>query len=389
MFEWPLVDWDVLRRTRRERVAAVMRRLEVDHLLLTGHDNIRYATDYRSMLVSDGFDWYAAVVDEVGEATIFVPYVSEDVAAPQPDLPWVKAFVATPSWTPSVTQEAIWLRLLVREIRRANARRVGVDFLTFQFVDGLRKELPGVEFVSAAQALYDARRVKTADEIRLLEAASTVNALAISAALSRLVEGMTDFDVLAIAMEGLQRAGVEFLTHSVCVARDDQLSGNWFARGKRLWEGDAFFFDIGCYGVGGYASDVCRTGFVGEPPAEVRKGYVALLEAYRAGQAMARPGVRVSEIDRTINDALRKQGRRETPYSMGHGVGLRVCELPIIYRPDMMTTDAVLEEGMVIALEPETTVALLEGPVVLKVEDNFLVERAGLRRLSMSGYGPS
>lgn len=387
MYEWPTVDWGRLRRARWANVERAMDRIGVDHLLVTGHDNIRYATDYRSMLVAEGFDWYAALVDASGESAIFVPYVADDVAAPQPDLPWVKKFVATPSWAPAITQEGIWLRLLAREIRQTNARRVGVDFLVSQFVDGLRKALPTVEFVSAAQALYDVRQVKHPEEIRLLEAASTVNALAVSAALSQVIEGMTDFEVLAIAMERLQASGVEFLTHSVCVTRDVLVSGNWFAKGKRLWQGDTFFFDVGCFGVGGYASDMCRTGFVGEPPLAVRRAYGALLEAYVAGQAIARPGVRVSEIDRTINEALRAQGLKDTPYSMGHGVGLRACELPIISRPAMMATDAVLEEGMVIALEPETTVTVGDTPVVMKVEDNFVVERAGLRRLTLSGYG--
>ena len=169
MYEWPVIDWGALRAGRRQRVADVMRALNVDHLILTGHDNIRYATDYRSVLVSDGFDWYAALVGESGEATIFVPYVSEDVAAPQPDLPWVKAFVATPSWSPSVAQEPIWLGLLAREIRRANARRVGVDFLTFQLLDGLREELQTVGFVAAGQELFATRQVKQPEEIRLLE----------------------------------------------------------------------------------------------------------------------------------------------------------------------------------------------------------------------------
>lgn len=387
MYEWPSVDWTNLRAGRRVRMGGLMRELGVDHLLLTGHDNIRYTTDYRSLLVAEGFDWYAALVDQAGEAVVFVPYVDEDVRAPQPDLPLVTRFVGTPSWVPSVTQEAIWVHLLARELRRARARCVGLDFLPFQFVEALRKELPTVEFVSAADPLYRLRQVKLPEEIVLLEAASRVNALAVSAALSEVQEGMTDFDVLAVAMESLQRAGVEFLSHSVCVARDTLVGGNWFAKGKRLWAGDAFFFDIGCFGVGGYASDMCRTAFVGEPPRHVREAYRALLEAYAAGQALARPGTRVSEIDRVINEALRKQGFEDTPYSMGHGVGLRACELPIIYRPPMMTTDAVLEERMVISIEPETTVKVDGVPVLLKLEDNFVVERGGLRRLTPTGYG--
>ena len=143
---------------------------------------------------------------------------------------------------------------------------------------------------------------------------------------------------------------------------------------------------MGCYGVGGYASDMCRTGFIGEPPRAVKKAYDALLEAYRAGQEVARPGVRVAEVDRTINAVLAQQRLPTTPYSMGHGVGLRACELPIIYRPDMMVRDEVLAEGMVISLEPETVVESRGHPVVLKIEDNFVVERHGLRRLTLTGY---
>jgi Xaa-Pro aminopeptidase len=363
-----------------------MRETQTDYLLLTGHDNIRYATDYRSMLISEGFDWYAALVEASGEAIIFVPYVAEDTAHPQPDLPWIRKFVATPSWVPSMSQAAIWVRLLAREIRAAGARRVGVELLTFQFVDDLRKELPHVDFVSVAESLYRMRLVKTIDEIRLLEAASEVNALAAATTRARTVEGMTDFEVLAIAMEALQRAGVEYLTHSVCVTRDSPLAANWFAKGKRLWGGDTYFFDIGCYGRGGYASDMCRTGFVGEPPGSVRRAYARLLDAYRTGQDKARPGIHVSTLNRVVNDVLTKEHLPTTPYSMGHGVGLRACELPIIYRAEMMVEDVVLQEGMVIALEPETTVEVDGTPVVVKVEDTFVVESQGLRRITPCGY---
>jgi Xaa-Pro aminopeptidase len=138
-------------------------------------------------------------------------------------------------------------------------------------VDGLRDQVGGVELMPIGRELYELRQVKTTDEIRLLEAASAVNALATAKARAAVVEGMTDFEVLAIAMGEMQRAGAEFLTHSVCVTRDSPQSVNWFARGRRLWAGDAFFFDVGCFGQGGYGSDICRTGFVGAPPASVRR----------------------------------------------------------------------------------------------------------------------
>jgi Xaa-Pro dipeptidase len=54
-----------------------------------------------------------------------------------------------------------------------------------------------------------------------------------------------------------------------------------------------------------------------------------------------------------------------------------------------MDRDEVLEEGMVIALEPETAVDVAGRTIVLKVEDNYLVTNDGLRRLTDAPYALS
>ena len=190
--------------------------------------------------------------------------------------------------------------------------------------------------------------------------------------------------MLAMAMASLQSAGVEFLSHSLCNVRRG--SGTWFAVGQVLREGDAYFFDIGCYGAGGYASDMARTGFVGKPPRAVSDACRHLVEAHHVGESTARPGVRPSVVHEAINDYLRRQGLPVTPYALGHGVGLRACELPTIHRADRMARDQVLKAGMVISLEPETSVTIGDVPILLKIEDNYVVERDGLRRLTDARY---
>jgi Xaa-Pro aminopeptidase len=207
-----------------------------------------------------------------------------------------------------------------------------------------------------------------------------VNCAAADAAIDGARPGMTDYDVLSIAMASLQSAGVEYLTHSLCNIRRG--SGTWFAVGQTLREGDAFFFDIGCYGKGGYASDIARVGFVGEPPAEVARAYHHLLEAHHIGEEAARPGVKVADIHAAINGCLHRQGFPITPYGTGHGIGLRACEPPTIQRRDRTSRDEALIEGMTIALEPETQVELDGAAILLKVEDNYVVESSGLRRLT-------
>jgi Xaa-Pro aminopeptidase len=377
--DWPQIDWTALRSYRWEKVKAVMDENNLDHLLLMGFDNIRYATDYRTQIIAEATDWCAALVDSSGAVDIFVPWIDEVRADPEPDLPWIRAVHPLPSWTPAAPHAPYWAKIITGVM--GSARRIGVESGIFEIVEALKVTLPDVEFVEISTALYIAREEKHPLEVELLRAASIVNASAAEHALRHAQAGMTDYDVLALVMSYLQTHGVEFLSHSLCNHRRG--TGTWFAAGSTLAEGDAFFFDVGCYGLGGYASDIARTGFIGEPNKEIQKAWGLLHEAYEIGQDMAKPGVKVSKVHNTVNEFLEKAGLPRTPYSMGHGVGLRACELPTIHRSDRMQNDEILQEGWVISLEPETAVEYKGQPMLLKIEDNFVVGRDSLEKLSV------
>lgn len=358
-------------------VRSVFDHLGCDRLLLTGFDHIRYALNYRTQVVGEGYDWFAATLDPEGGATVFLPWIDEPSSETSTRGTEIALRPLT-SWAPAATHPAFWARTVSESLRGAS--RVGVDLVDSALLEGLRSALPDVTFVSASADLYEIRKVKSADEQVLLETASRLNAAAAEAALAQARVGVTDFHVLTGAMAYLQERGAEHLSHSLCNHR--RASGSWFAEGTVLGEGDAFFFDIGCYGPFGYASDIARTGFVGEPPVAVQRAYDGLLKAYAVAQDHARPGATASAIQQAVNDCLAKQGLPITPYGVGHGVGLRICELPTIHRRDRMDVDAVLVEGEVIALEPETTVWSGDTRIVLKIEDNFVIESDGCRLLS-------
>lgn len=386
MRDWPEVDQAALRRHRMERTAELMAGVDVDHLLLTGFDDLRFVTDFRSLIIAEGFDWFAAIVDRDGGFELFVPWIDEEHAEPDPDLPNLRVTHPMPSWAPASTHLGYWVATLARRLRAAGARRLGFELVLGDLLDALRSELTQVEFVPVATELHDLRMEKHPIELELLAAASAANSRAADAAMEAAAAGMRDYDVLAVAMQHLQSQGVEYLSHSVCNVRRG--TGTWFAVGNELREGEAFFFDIGCYGRGGYASDMARTAFVGEPPEPVREAYKHLLEAHRVGEETARPGVRASEVHEAVNAYLRGCGLPITPYSVGHGIGLRACEVPTIHRADRIARDQVLRENMAIALEPETGVEVDGRFVLMKVEDDYVVEAGGLRRLTDASYGP-
>jgi Xaa-Pro aminopeptidase len=384
MYQWPAVDFAALRGARMERVSELMRERQLDHLLLSSFDTIRQTTDFRATLTYDSnYDYYAALVAADGQATLFSCDVGEDLDEPMNGLPWITRRVASPSWQSFWAHPATYSKLLAKELRRVGAKRVGIDVLPFDVTDALRAELPDVELVPVLRDLLWVRRVKLPDEVRLLEASCEVLSLCASAAMEGFVEGMTDHEVVTLADETAHKHMVEWISHSVIVAQATPKKAAWLPHGRRIWGGEVFFVDYGVIGRGGYTGDFCRTAFAGEPDPVVAAAHRKLLDAKAAGEAFAKPGVKGSEVARVVNDALRAHGLPPTSYAVGHGIGLRMVEVPSVYRAELMDHDDVLEEGMALCLEPSTSVELPSGEVVgMKEEDQYMVTATGLRKLT-------
>ncbi len=384
MYQWPAVDAAALRAARMEPISQFMADQRLDHLLLASFDTIRQATDFRATLAYDSnYDWYATLVAADGESTLIACDVGEILDGPMPNLPWITRRVPAPSWQSFWAHPQTYARILAQELKRVGAKRVGVDVLPFDTVAALRALLPELELVPVLRDLLWARRIKLPDEVRLLEASCDVLSLCASEAMTGFVEGMTDHEVITLADETALKHQVEWISHSVIVAQATPKHATWLPNGRRIWAGDVFFVDYGVIGQGGYTADFCRTAFAGEPPAEVARAHGALLEAKAAGEAFAKPGVKGSELAAHVNGELKGRGLPPTSYAMGHGIGLRMVEIPSLYGSDLMDHDDVLEEGMCICIEPSTAVELPSGEVVgMKEEDQYMVTATGLRKLT-------
>ena len=378
MYDWPPVDEAALLADRRARVADVMAEEGLDGLLLSGFDNIRYATGFRANLTYDSnYEWYAALLDRDMAGTLLACDVGDALDGPVPGHPTITRRVGAPSWQAAWAQPETYARLLAAELR--GMRRVGVDVLPFDVADALRGELT---FVPVAGALLRKRMIKTADEIRLVEAACDVASLAMSAAMEGFAEGMTDVEIVNLANDVSLRCGAEWISHAVITVQSTPSRASWLPTGRRVGSGDTFFVDYGVYGAGGYASDFCRTHVAGTAPDAVWEAHASLREALAEGEAAAGPGMRGSEIAATVNGALEDRGLPPTSYAMGHGIGLRLVEPPSLFRADRMDRDEPLAEGMTLCIEPSTAVAV-DGEVVgLKEEEQYVVTATGLRRLT-------
>lgn len=97
----------------------------------------------------------------------------------------------------------------------------------------------------------------------------------------------------------------------------------------------------------GYWADSCTTICVGTPTAEMRRLHDACRRTLDEVIAAARPGAKAGDIDELARSRMADAGY-QYPHHTGHGVGAGYHEEPRI----VPGSDAVLEAGMVLALEP-------------------------------------
>src|SRR5207237_207224 len=147
--------------------------------------------------------------------------------------------------------------------RGVTTGRVGVEErMRFFVFNGVRKEAPGIEYVSADPVTAGCRMIKSPAEIALMQRASDITIAAYKAALGSLREGMTERDLSAWISAAYRALGV----NGFAMASFGKYTA--FPHGsiepQKLREGDIVLIDDGCT-VDGYQSDITRTTVFGKP----------------------------------------------------------------------------------------------------------------------------
>lgn len=137
-----------------------------------------------------------------------------------------------------------------------------------------------------------------------------------------------------------------------------------------------------------YCSDLQRTFYVldegeSQAPAEVQKGFEAIVTAIDLACQGLVPGVKGREIDTIARDHIVSQGYAEYPHALGHQVGRFAHDGTALLGPAWekyaKKPFEPMEEGMVFTLEPRLTVP---GHGVVTIEEMVVVKKEGAEYLS-------
>jgi len=122
----------------------------------------------------------------------------------------------------------------------------------------------------------------------------------------------------------------------------------------RLERGDILAVDIGVT-FDGWVADAARTFPVGEVTPLAQNLLSATEQALYAGVDLCRPGKRMGDVSHAIQQVSERAGLAVVRSLVGHGVGKSMHEDPQVPNYGRAGKGPLLEEGMVLAIEPMTT----------------------------------
>jgi methionyl aminopeptidase len=137
----------------------------------------------------------------------------------------------------------------------------------------------------------------------------------------------------------------------------------------RLKAGDVISVDVGVT-LDGWVADAARTFAVEQLDARASNLLEATARSLHAGVAAARAGNRMGDLSSAIQQVAEDAGLAVVRSLVGHGVGRSMHEDPQVPNYGRAGKGPLLEEGMVLAIEPMTTAG---DPAVRVGADNWAI----------------
>ena len=154
----------------------------------------------------------------------------------------------------------------------------------------------------------------------------------------------------------------------ICISVNEQVV-HGLAGPRRLEFGDIVSLDVGVI-YNGFIGDTAKTVAVGGCSVLAQKLLDITERALYEGIAQALPGKRVVDISRAIQDYVESNGFSVVREFVGHGVGRTMHEEPQIPNFVDSSSNAKLEPGMTLAIEPMVNAG---GPGVKILNDDWTV----------------
>ena len=221
-------------------------------------------------------------------------------------------------------------------------------------------------------------KVKSANEIEKMRRAGKIAAAARQYAGKLVTVGATTHSINKKVHDFILSKGAvpSFLGYngypaSICISINEQVI-HGLPSSRRLISGDIVSIDIGAT-KDGYIGDCAATYIVGDGYRDEERLVKVTRQCFYEGIKFARPGFRVSDISKAIQDHAEQNGYSVVREYVGHGVGSKIHEPPEVpnyVEQPRRKADPRLIPGMTLAIEPMVNMG---GAKITVLDDKWTV----------------
>jgi len=376
------IDFARLRSDRLAKAQAALQSSELGAVLLFDQNNIRYVTSThigewardksaRCVLLPRAGD---PVLWDFGSAArhhqLFAPWL--------PETSWRAGVTSMRGAMPEQTGVPDILAGHVFEVLRAHGLEeelLGIDLTDMETLASLHRK--GLATGDAQPVMQSARKLKTDDEIALLDQAAGIVDAVYEQIYRTLRPGVTERAVVADAHRLLFELGSEQV-EAINAVSGDRCNPHPHVFSDRLVRpGDQAFFDI-IHSFMGYRTCYYRTFSVGGTNQAQLDAYKQCREWLDDAISLVRPGVttdKIAEVWPTAQSLGFVNEEACFGLQFGHGLGVGLYEAPMISRLHSFDDPIEIEEGMVFALE--TYCPSGDGRGAARIEEEVVVRADG------------
>jgi len=361
---------------RYDAVQEAMAAMGLDALLIRGPENITWFIGYET---PGYYKYHCVVVPKDGEPVFLV---RDFEWLNTPEFAWSGRLAKVYDWDhpPAVTVN------ILDQLGLSDNKRIGVEKQCFYYTveehETLTREMPGNEFVDATQILWDARMIKSAEEIEVMSRSAALVDAAMLAGYEATKPGASGDHINAIVNLTLLEAGGEYMgLPPFVLAGERSCLPHQTGGANRLAENDVMYFEISA-SQRRYAAALMRTIFLGRPKDEWIRAAQACIGAVDAALDFIRPGVTAHEADLAARAVTTRAGFADYHRNrLGYSIGIN-------YPPDWGEGEIIsLRQGEHRELRPGMTFHM--PPLCLKYREfgigfseTIVVTETGCRRLS-------
>jgi Xaa-Pro aminopeptidase len=376
------VDFPRLRRERLERSRQALRESDLGAVLLFDQNNIRYVTSTHIGEWARDKSARCVVLPREGDPVLWdfgSAARHHQMYAPWlPESSWRAGVSSMRGAMPQQTGVPDLLAGHIHEVLRENGLEkepLGIDLTDMETLASLHRL--NIPTANAQPVMLAARKIKTEDEIALLDHAAAI----VDAVYERIYEllrpGVREHEIVAEAQRLLFELGSEQVEAINAVSGDRCNPHPHVFSDRLLRPGDQAFFDI-IHSFMGYRTCYYRTFCVGGATQSQLDAYRQCREWLDNAIDLVRPGVTTDQIAAVWPTAEELGFASEEAcfgLQFGHGLGVGLYEAPMISRLHSFDDPVEIEQGMVFALE--TYCPASDGRSAARIEEEVLVTADG------------